>query len=294
MANKIFNDFQGNTVKIDGVCYTFIGETTSGVNATPSEVGGVFPSCLECALESSSSSSSSSSELYSESSSSSSFDPLSESSSSSSSSEMYSESSSSSGGGGAELSKVNCGSSPQDTYPRLKVTVCGGSGYPKTLFGESWTDGESKILCPDGYSTSGTGPGFTFVERWLFDNTVIANDTNPKIGLVVNVTSFKSYHGHIEISEGGSFSFRPYENEGTMGSTGTILTGAATGATFAPSGSALNPDSIGLKDHWFGHITMTNGTTIKWSPISGSGQSWGSWLNTGLAYTNTTANEACP
>jgi hypothetical protein len=86
MASKILKDYQGESIKIDGVCYKLVGETTAAVNTDPSELGGTYESCLECALESSSSSfmyseSSSSSEGNSESSSSS-FDPMSESSSS--------------------------------------------------------------------------------------------------------------------------------------------------------------------------------------------------------------------
>jgi hypothetical protein len=60
MADKIFNDFQGNTIKIDGVCYTFVGETTSVTNSDPSEIDAIYASCLACAIDSSSSSSSSS------------------------------------------------------------------------------------------------------------------------------------------------------------------------------------------------------------------------------------------
>jgi len=70
MANKIFDDYQGASIKINDVCYKFIGETTQPFNTDPSVIGGTYDSCLECKLESSSSSSS---EAYSESSSTSSF-----------------------------------------------------------------------------------------------------------------------------------------------------------------------------------------------------------------------------
>jgi hypothetical protein len=56
MANKILDDYQGGSIKINGVCYKFIGETTSSVNTIPSELGGIYDNCLECAVESSSSS----------------------------------------------------------------------------------------------------------------------------------------------------------------------------------------------------------------------------------------------
>jgi len=64
MSVKIFQDYQGASVKIDGQCYLFVEETTEAINADPSEIGGVFDSCLECTLESSTSSSSDSSESF--------------------------------------------------------------------------------------------------------------------------------------------------------------------------------------------------------------------------------------
>jgi len=58
---KIFDDYQGASIKIGGVCYKWIGETTSSVNSSPSEIEEVFDNCLECAIESSSSESTQSS-----------------------------------------------------------------------------------------------------------------------------------------------------------------------------------------------------------------------------------------
>jgi len=56
MSVKIFQNYQGFSVKIDGQCYIFVEETTESINADPSEIGGTYDSCLECTLESSSSS----------------------------------------------------------------------------------------------------------------------------------------------------------------------------------------------------------------------------------------------
>jgi len=58
MANKIFDDYQGASIKINGVCYKWIGETVKPINSYPIEIEEVFDSCLECALDSSSSESS--------------------------------------------------------------------------------------------------------------------------------------------------------------------------------------------------------------------------------------------
>ena len=89
MASKIFQNYQGSTIRIDGVCYTFLQETVSSINADPNEIQETFDSCLEC--ENASSSSSSSIDSSSSDSSSSSSEEYSESSSSSQSLEWYNE-----------------------------------------------------------------------------------------------------------------------------------------------------------------------------------------------------------
>jgi len=61
MANRIFDDYQGASVKINGICYKFIGETTRPFDSHPSEIEGTFDTCLACAVESSSSESTQSS-----------------------------------------------------------------------------------------------------------------------------------------------------------------------------------------------------------------------------------------
>jgi len=58
MEDKILQQYQGPSIKINGECYLFVGETTAPVDTDPSEIGGTYDSCLECALESSSSESS--------------------------------------------------------------------------------------------------------------------------------------------------------------------------------------------------------------------------------------------
>jgi len=55
MVNRIFDDYQGPSIKINGVCYKWAGETTEPFNSHPSEIEGTFDTCLECAIESSSS-----------------------------------------------------------------------------------------------------------------------------------------------------------------------------------------------------------------------------------------------
>ena len=48
MAKKIFEEYQGESIRIGGVCYAFIGETIAPINTDPSEVQGAYASCLEC------------------------------------------------------------------------------------------------------------------------------------------------------------------------------------------------------------------------------------------------------
>jgi len=55
MSSKVFDDYQGSSIKIDGQCYKFSGETTKPRNAFPFEIEGTFDSCLACELASSSS-----------------------------------------------------------------------------------------------------------------------------------------------------------------------------------------------------------------------------------------------
>jgi len=59
MADKILNDYQGESIRINGVCYGYGGETTTIPNTDPSEIQGSYASCLACAIDSSSDSSSS-------------------------------------------------------------------------------------------------------------------------------------------------------------------------------------------------------------------------------------------
>ncbi len=82
----IFQNFQGNAIKKDGVCYYYYGRTKTPVDTTSHS--GAFSDCFACEWESSSSSSSSSGG-YSSSSSSSSYDYSESSSSSSGDSPWY-------------------------------------------------------------------------------------------------------------------------------------------------------------------------------------------------------------
>jgi len=58
LVSKIFKEFQGQTIRINGVCYTYTGETLDTPNSDPSEIESTFGSCLECELVSTSSTSS--------------------------------------------------------------------------------------------------------------------------------------------------------------------------------------------------------------------------------------------
>jgi hypothetical protein len=55
---KVFKNYQGQSIRINGQCYNFIGDVTDPVNTSPNDIEGAFGSCLECEVEESTSSSS--------------------------------------------------------------------------------------------------------------------------------------------------------------------------------------------------------------------------------------------
>jgi hypothetical protein len=52
---KIFNNYQGESIRINGECYKFNGETVKVANSDPSEIEETYASCLACELDESSS-----------------------------------------------------------------------------------------------------------------------------------------------------------------------------------------------------------------------------------------------
>jgi hypothetical protein len=186
MPEKIFQDYQGVSIKIDGVCYNFDGETTAPVNATPSEIGGVYDSCLECVLESSSSSegNSSSSESFLNTSSSSSSEGYS--SSSSSSSGGYSSSSSSSSEGYSSSS-----SSSSEGYSSSSSSS--SEGYSESSSSEGYSSSSSSSSS-EGYSESSSSSSFGNSESSSSESAVALaqcncpDATGPKMNVTVSWT----------------------------------------------------------------------------------------------------------
>ena len=111
---RIFKNYQGETVRIGGKCYTFTEETTASVNTSPNDIEGVFASCLLCNVESSSSDSSESTGNFS----------------SSTSSFMYSESTSESSQGyttSSSSSSESIGNSSSSTSSEMFSDVTSSS-----------------------------------------------------------------------------------------------------------------------------------------------------------------------
>jgi hypothetical protein len=65
MSDKIFKNYQGESIRINGVCYKYGGETTATVNTSPNDIEATFGSCLACEIEESTSSSSESFDNFS-------------------------------------------------------------------------------------------------------------------------------------------------------------------------------------------------------------------------------------
>jgi hypothetical protein len=65
MADKIFKNYQGESIRINGVCYKFVEDTTESVNTSPNDIEATFGSCLACEIEESTSSSSESFDNFS-------------------------------------------------------------------------------------------------------------------------------------------------------------------------------------------------------------------------------------
>ena len=278
MEDKIFNEFQGNTIRVGGTCYTFVGETTSSVNTSENEIDGTYASCLECNVDSSSESSSSSS---------SSFDSSSSSSSSSldSSSSSNSSSSSSSGGGApAGLATCNCAGEPNEGKPRVKVTITGitsnnrsgtdGGGDFFELLGDGpgqqckFYEGVPNLLCPDNY-TGGTNTQ----ETW----SNAAGDGNPHhLRLYAATTNWVDLRKDHPTTS-AAFILRVTLN---TGGSATTLTNINTGVTLSPyTGSNLSPIDYNIHSGFFGTLTTNNADplTVKWERHCGHPDTTTEW-----------------
>jgi len=325
MADIVFSNYEGDVVRVDGKCYYYIGLVKEPVTTDPSEIEGVFSDCEECAVVSSSSSGSSSSGGFSESSSSggnsessssggnsessssggfsesSSSGGVSESSSSegfsessSSSSEGFSESSSSSGGN--ELDKLNCSG---NTFPRCKITICWtGSGTSYPFMGGDWSNGESKIVCPDTYrdGSGGTLGTDTQEEFWQkvysatasYDMYLHANSNGGRQGVGIDTHVSTGNYANLLIFKNHSVS-----QNYTSYNSNTVSKDVSAGGL--STGNSINMTQ-------FGYCTFNTGgnfgnVTIKWSPIAGQAsgdETWSNWKATGLTYTGGTTTAACP
>jgi hypothetical protein len=235
------------------------------------------------------SSSSTSSEMHSSSSSS-------EGRSSSSSSSIDSSSTSS---GPWPLEKVNCTS---NTDPRVKMTICWTTTSEATFdflgesnSWESWTNGESKILCPTSYNTSGR-------EDWLFFFNPPVTGSAARIRLRGKIA--ESYNVNVQKDVYGTGDdFRLTQSKGQY----TTVSNKTDNLTTPKYGNNASVFAVqnwvdAKKFHYLTASTSTHGNvTIKWEPIAGqpSGtETWADWSNVfstlNSYYALTTGNEGCP
>jgi hypothetical protein len=187
--------------------------------------------------------------------------------------------------GGPALAEVNCTSAPDNTYPRIKLTLCGGSGYPKSFLGASWADGESKILCPDMYNTAGE-------EEWLFNNNdyffIQANNFIPSY--YTPPSPGPGYGWKVRLINPGSFSFVVVKEGGiTLTRTNTL-----SSAVHNISPPATETDQT-IASGSFGSVTFNGpgpnfGFTLKWEALD----TVSSWKSTTLSYATTSTDSPCP
>jgi hypothetical protein len=200
--------------------------------------------------------------------------------------------------GGPALAEVNCTSAPQNTYPRMKVTVCWtGAATSYTFLGHSFGNGDSIIVCPNSYS-KGTNYLITYVynwERWNTVSPIIGGDT---FDIEASTsTAFGGFTDAIFIRDNGNWKFR----QTIYGST------TANVATPTPSNSNISYLAVGnnqqlrggsITQNWFHSLkTVSLGAqgniTVKWEPISGAGEPWAQWKDAGLSFVTTSTNAAC-
>jgi hypothetical protein len=186
--------------------------------------------------------------------------------------------------GGPALVELNCTSSPQNTYPRVKLTICwSGAAATYPFLDTTWTNGESKIVCPDNYIVS--------KEFWI-----IADAANSDY-LHLAAPSFATHQ--VAVRKGVA----PYTSDewwlkqfnyffSTFSNTYNIAT---VGSTFG----ALPTSATSVAKECF-HFLKTNSTpsygiiSVKWEPITGVAKPWASWVATDLVYATTSTSAACP
>jgi len=120
MANKVLNDYQGESIRINGVCYGYVGETLLAVDTQPGDIQGAYASCLQCEGDSSSSSSG--------------------------------------GGGGGDDDSSSSSSDPYaGDDPAIYLTLSGGGSYPRTFLGLSFDENVAQAIPPNDGGYAGTG-----------------------------------------------------------------------------------------------------------------------------------------
>ena len=187
-----------------------------------------------------------------------------------------------------------CGcDSGNSTYPRMKVTLCWtDNDLTKTYMGCTWNNGQSKIVCPDTYNSANstttvptTASGWA--ETWIKGTASYGNTLSLKNGFQGSGSN-NFTQNYLRVSGGGYsdlgtqylYLFNWHLTSTTGTNKRTYTSGLSTGTNgFDPSTAPLQGpiNDAGIQDGQFGHITNTNGITIKWEPISGAGQTWSEW-----------------
>ena len=162
-----------------------------------------------------------------------------------------------------------CGQNP----PVLVTVTWTDSDVTKSIWGETFTKGESKYVCPTLYgcnNSDGTGPLYfqNHEEYWWFDNS----PTSLFLYAVDNVTTVegtlvchRQRNSLYAVPPGASLNVYKYLTTSYM--TATTYSGTMT-LTSNISTENFNAAAWSLKDfipdHLFGQLTTTDGVTITW------------------------------
>ena len=193
--------------------------------------------------------------------------------------------------GNTPLLTLNCTSGPFNTYPRMKVTLCWEQSGPseKDFLNDSWSNGESKIVCPHVYDqfrfdTAGerwqvsADFGFIFLSVAGSSAAQARNDVAFGFGIIPSTGDYKI------LMQNGLTSGTTYQNQNIY-DKGTTVLGLTPVVFQGPIQPSMFTYVIG---------DGPDKTTVKWEPLSGVGQSWDNWRATNLSYAPTVGFASCP
>ena len=170
--------------------------------------------------------------------------------------------------------------------PGVNMTVAFGGGGTKSLFGETWTSGETKLICPTSYlctpytATPTSGYVYYSSEEW---EATIGYDVLTMFGFAQAYTLGMGAQGGVEQQQvfiglsGTTTAFGRHSKDLNVVSVLNYPTPYSTTTTYTPSATTWTSYSglVGappcaahgapIKDGSFGSVTTNGGITISWA-----------------------------